>query len=140
EDTERYDQPVLVRLNTRDELELRSGFPATPEELYGYHAVVVDDLEAEFFTPDQAALLQRYVSERGGGFLMLGGMECFQQGKYQRTPIGDMLPVYLERGPENRPMGPLKLNLTREGWLQTWARLRDNEAAEKSRLQTMAPF
>ncbi len=140
EDAERYDQPVLVRLNTRDELELRAGFPATPEALYGYHAVIVDDLEAEFFTPDQAALLQRYVSERGGGFLMLGGMECFQQGKYQRTPIGDMLPVYLDRPAEAWPSGPVRLNLTREGWLQSWARLRDTEAAEKSRLQAMAPF
>jgi len=140
EEVERYDKPVLIRLNTRDDVELRAGFPSTPEDLYSYHAVIVDDLEAEFFTPDQSALLQKYVSERGGGFLMLGGMECFEQGKYQRTPIGDMLPVYLERGQENRPTGPLKLNLTPEGWLQTWARLRDNEAAEKSRLQTMAPF
>jgi len=72
---ERYDQPVLVRLNTRDEFELRTGFPRTPEDLYGYHAVIVDDLEAEFFAPDQAALLQKFVSERGGGFLMLGGID-----------------------------------------------------------------
>ncbi len=140
EEVERYDKPVLIRLNTRDDLELRAGFPSTPEDLYGYHAVIVDDLEAEFFTPDQSTLLQKYVSERGGGFLMLGGMECFEQGKYQQTPIGDMLPVYLDRTQESRPIGPLKLNLEREGWLQTWARLRDNEAAEKTRLQTMAPF
>src|ERR1044071_6811993 len=140
EEVERYDQPVLVRLNTRDDLELRAGFPSTPEELYAYDAVIVDDLEAEFFTPDQAALLQRFVSERGGGFLMLGGMECFQQGKYQRTPIGDMLPVYLDHLEETKPPGPLRLNLTREGWLQPWARLRDNESDEKSRIQNMAPF
>src|SRR2546426_6692751 len=140
EEVERYDQPVLVRLNTRDELELRGGFPATPEALYSYHAVIVDDLEAEFFTPDQAALLQKFVSERGGGFLMLGGMECFQQGKYQRTPISDMLPVYLDRPNERKNPGPVRLNLTREGWLETWARLRDNEAAEKTRLQNMVPF
>jgi uncharacterized membrane protein len=140
EEVERYDQPVLVRLNTKDEVELRSGFPRTPEDLYGYYAVIVDDLEAEFFAPDQVALLQRFVSERGGGFLMLGGMECFQQGKYQRTPIGDMLPVYLDHVEETKPPGPLHLNLTREGWLQPWARLRDNEADEKSRIQNMAPF
>ncbi|HTL54647.1 MAG TPA: glutamine amidotransferase [Candidatus Limnocylindrales bacterium] len=140
EEVERYDQPVLVRLNTRDELELRTGFPRAPEELYAYHAVIVDDLESEFFAPDQAALLQKFVSERGGGFLMLGGMECFQEGKYQRTPIGDMLPVYLDRGEESEAPGALRLELTREGYLQAWARLRDNEADEKSRLQGMAPF
>jgi len=108
--------------------------------LYAYQAVIVDDLEAEFFTPDQAALLQKFVSERGGGFLMLGGMESFQEGKYQRTPIGDMLPVYLERAEPTKAPGPLRLALTREGLLQSWARLRNNEADEQGRLQGMAPF
>src|SRR4051812_25799129 len=96
EEVQRYDQPVLVRLNTRDEVELRAGFPRTPEELYGYHAIILDDVEAEFFAPDQQLLIQKFVSERGGGFLMLGGMECFHEGKYLRTPVGDMLPVYLD--------------------------------------------
>jgi uncharacterized membrane protein len=140
EEVERYDQPVLVRQNTRDELELRAGFPRAPEDLYGYHAVILDDVEAAFFSPDQALLLQKFVSERGGGVLMLGGMECFQQGGYARTPIGDMLPVYLDRGAETKPVGPWKFNLAREGWLQAWARLRDNESDEKTRLQTMPPF
>lgn len=140
EGTERYDQPVLIRLNTKDELELRSGFPRTPEDLYGYHAVIVDDLEAEFFAPDQAAVLQKFVSERGGGFLMLGGMESFQQGQYHRTSIGDMLPVYLDRVPEAKADQQLRLQLSREGWLQPWARLRDTEPAEKLRLEAMPPF
>jgi uncharacterized membrane protein len=142
EDVQRYDQPVLVRLNTRDEVELRAGFPRTPEELYGYHAVILDDLEAEFFAPDQALLLQKFVSERGGGLLMLGGMESFHEGKYLRTPIGDMLPVYLDHndGGPGEPPGPVQFQLGREGWLQAWARLRDNETDEKARLEGMPPF
>ncbi len=141
EEVQRYDQPVLVRLNTRDEIELRAGFPRTPEELFGYHAVILDDVEAEFFGPDQALLLQKFVSERGGGFLMLGGMESFQEGNYARTPIGDMLPVYLDRDDGSfPPPGPVHLELAREGWLQAWARLRDNEADERARLQGMPAF
>jgi len=140
EEVERYDQPVLVRLNTKDEHELRGGFPKLPEDLYGYHAIIIDDLEAEFFTPDQLMLIQKFVSERGGGFLMLGGAESFQEGKYNRTPIGDMLPVYLDQPSDGKPPGELRLTLTREGWLQPWARLRDNEAAEKRRLDDVAPF
>ncbi len=142
EEVQRYDQPVLVRLNTRDEVELRAGFPRTPEELYGYQAVIVDDLEAEFFAPEQAMLLQKFVSERGGGFLMLGGMESFHEGGYLRTPVGDMLPVYLDHD-EGAPAGPpgeLRLDLAREGWLQAWARLRDNEADERARLDSMRSF
>jgi len=138
EEVERYDQPVLVRLNTKDEQELRTGFPAAPEDLYVYHAVIVDDLESSFFTPDQAALLQKFVSERGGGFVMLGGMESFQQGGYYRNPIGDMLPVYLDRT-EKHPPGPLRLELSREGLLQSWARVRDQEGDEKS-ASGMVPF
>jgi len=141
EEVQRYDQPVLVRLNTRDEIELRAGFPRTPEELFGYHAVILDDVEAEFFGPDQALLLQKFVSERGGGFLMLGGMESFQEGNYARTPIGDMLPVYLDRDDGSfPPPGPVHLELAREGWLQAWARLRDNEADERARLEGMPAF
>jgi len=140
EDIERYDQPVLIRVNTRDELELQGGFPRKPEDLYGYQAVIVDDLEAGFFSPDQAMLLQKFVAERGGGFLMLGGMESFREGEYQRTPVGDMLPVYLDRADGLKPPASLRLDLSREGWLQPWARLRDNESDERSRLQRMPEF
>jgi hypothetical protein len=143
EEIERYDQPVLVRLNTKDEFELRGGFPKVPEDLYGYHAIILDDLEAEFFTPDQMTLVQKFVSERGGGFLMLGGAESFQQGKYHRTPIGDLLPVYLDQptpAGNGKAPGDLRLAFTREGWLQPWARLRNNESDEKQRLDDVAPF
>jgi uncharacterized membrane protein len=141
EEIQRYDQPVLVRLNTRDQEELRGGFPKSAEELYAYHAVIIDDLEAEFFTAEQHSLLQRYVSERGGGVLMLGGAECFHQGRYARTPVGDMLPVYLDRNTENTaaPKG-YTFSLSREGMLQPWTRVRGNEADEKRRVEAMPHF
>ncbi|MFM1767484.1 MAG: hypothetical protein RJA22_13 [Verrucomicrobiota bacterium] len=144
EEIERYDQPVFRTVNAPDEDEWRrlvqGGFPKLPEDLYKYHAVVVDDVEAEFFSADQMALVQKFVAERGGGFLMLGGTESFKEGKFHRTPIGDLLPVYLDAPPETRPPGDLRLALTREGWLQPWARLRNNEADERRRLEEVAPF
>ncbi|MBL9169530.1 MAG: hypothetical protein JNN07_17455 [Verrucomicrobiales bacterium] len=141
EEIERYDQPVLIRLNLRDQNELRGGFPKLPEDLFAYHAVIIDDLEAEFFSPDQLLLLQKFVSLRGGGLLMLGGQECFQQGKYQRTPVGDMLPVYLDAPPVTRPAtNQLKFSLTREGLLQPWARLRSQEVDEQVRIDAMPGF
>jgi len=136
---EQYDQPVLVRLNTRDDAELSDGFPKTAEELFGYHAVILDDVEAEFFTGDQMDLLRKFVAERGGGFLMLGGKESFQEGNFHRTPIGRLLPVNLDRlDPEPGPQ--IRLHLTRQGWLQPWARLRDNEQAEQQRISKMPDF
>jgi hypothetical protein len=138
---ERADQPVLTRLGTLDEVELRDGFPKTADELYRYHAIVLDDLEAGFFTPDQLALVRNFVSVRGGGLLMLGGPDSFGDGKYDHTPVGDLLPVYL-----NRPAAPqgegvvYRLALTREGWLQPWVRTRKTEDEERERLAAMTPF
>lgn len=140
EDIERYDQPVFVRLGTTDEFELREGFPKTPEELFKYRAVILDDLEAEFFTADQMSLLQRFVSERGGGLLALAGMEALREGRYARTAIGEMLPVYLDGKMEAPPAGAVHLALSREGWLQPWARLRTNESEERQRLAALPGF
>jgi len=97
-------------------------------------------VEAEFFTRDQMDLLHRFVAERGGGFLMLGGKESFQQGNFRRTPIGNLLPVYLEPAPADSTTTQVRLQLTREGWLQPWVRLRDNEKEEQQRLSEMPEF
>ncbi|HEX8313091.1 MAG TPA: glutamine amidotransferase, partial [Chthoniobacteraceae bacterium] len=140
EEVERYDQPVLVRLETEETNELIGGFPKTAEELFRYRAVIIDDLEAEFFTADQMTLLQRFVSERGGSVLMLGGADSLAEGKYARTPIGEMLPVYLDKSTTPGDGHPLRLSLTREGWLQPWARLRRNEPEEQARLGDLPPF
>ena len=140
EEIEQYDKPVLVRLNTEDEFELKGGFPKTAEELFKYEAVILDDLEAAFFTADQMSLVQRFVSERGGSLLMLGGAESFHDGGFQRTAIGDMLPVYLDRVDTAVPAAGLRLALTREGWLQPWARLRAKEPDETARLAAMPTF
>lgn len=135
-----YDQPVVIRLGTKDEFELRGGFPHTAEELFKYDAVIVGDLEANFFTHDQMALLQRFVSERGGGFLMLGGAESFREGNYAGSLVGSMLPVYLDRVVDAKLPAAMKLTLTREGWLQPWTRLRATEVEEKTRLEEMPEF
>ncbi len=150
EEIERYDQPVLTRLDVEpeDEASLRGGFPKTADALFRYKAVIIDDLEAAFFTAEQMTLLQRFVSERGGGLLMLGGAESFADGKFQRTPIGEMLPIYL-KSPEAGSGGgqaafgagrEWRLDLSREGWLQPWVRLRASEGAERERLADLPHF
>ena len=103
EQTEQYDQPVLVRLNTRDQAELREGFPKTREELFEYSAVILDDIEAEFFSHDQMDLVRRFVAERGGGFLMLGGKDSFQRGHFDRTPSAAFCRSTWTRCPPPRP-------------------------------------
>ena len=139
EEVEQYDQAVILRLGVEDEEELRSGFPNDAEGLYPFHAIIMDDIEAKFFREDQMSLIQEFVSKRGGGLLMLGGQESFVLGGYRRTPIGELLPVYLED--RIREGGDdYRFELTRDGWLQPWVRLRDQEVDERTRLKQMPTF
>lgn len=138
DETERYDQAVLVRLNTKDEHELRAGFPAEAEELFAYDAVVIDDVEAEFFTYSQLALIREFVNQRGGGLLMLGGASSLNDGGYRDSPLAQALPIYLDR-PATLPSPErgLAWDLTREGWVEPWARIRSIETEEQLRLDRM---
>jgi len=139
ETAEEYDEPVLVRVGTKDDEELRGGFPEKPEDLFQYDAIVLDDIEADFFLADQMKLIYDFVSRRGGGLMMLGGQESFRQGDYDRTPIGEMLPIDLSREMKS-PESGVRLTLTRDGWLQPWVRLRSDEIAEEERLSSMPDF
>ncbi|MBI1311978.1 hypothetical protein GC176_11855 [bacterium] len=140
EETERFDDPVLVRINTKTPEELRGGFPQDKDELFQFDALILDDIEASFFTTAQLMLIEKFVSERGGGFLMLGGTESFLTGDYDRTPVADLLPVYLDRAEFPAENESVTLDLTREGWLQPWVRLRSTESEERTRLSSMPGF
>lgn len=77
---------------------LQKGFPETVEQLYGFQAVILGDIEASYFKPEQLAMLEEFVSKRGGGLMMLGGVNSFGLGKYAGTPIAKMLPVQITAG------------------------------------------
>ena len=71
---------------------------------------------------------------------MLGGPDSFVEGKYDKTPIGELLPVYLNRPSVPQDDGEYRLVLTREGWLQPWVRVRKTEDEENKRLAGMSTF
>lgn len=135
-----YDEPVILRLGVKESEELSDGFPESAEELFAYHGVILDDIDPEFFSPDQMSLLRQFVATRGGGVLMLGGQEMFADKKFGDSPLGELSPVYTASGTTRGRSGAFRLALTREGMLQPWIRLRDNESAERERLKTMPPF
>ncbi|MFC1563396.1 hypothetical protein ACFL6G_00605 [candidate division KSB1 bacterium] len=80
--------------------ELAGGFPEKVEDLKKFKAVVFGDVEASYFTIEQLRMVEEFVRVRGGGFLMLGGLNSFSEGNYINTPIADLLPVNLD--PERR--------------------------------------
>ena len=140
EAAQQYDEPVIIRLGVKESEELSDGFPETAEELFAYHGVILDDVENNFFTQDQMLLLRKFIAARGGGLLLLGGSESFASGKFADSPLGELSPVYAARSGSQKLKGPYKIELTREGLLQPWVRLRDTESAEKDRVRSMPPF
>ena len=73
---------------------LTTGFPSRRDVLYGYDGIVIANVEGEFFTRAQLAMLADFVSERGGGLLVLGGRSFAQRG-LSGTPLEEVLPVEL---------------------------------------------
>jgi uncharacterized membrane protein len=83
---------------------LLSGFPATREALFGYDALVIANVEGDFFTRAQLSMASDFIAERGGGLLVLGA-RSFEQRGLLGTPLEAALPVELSdrRGAVRRP-------------------------------------
>lgn len=79
------------RQGIKSPTELSRGFPVSKEELFQYEALVLGDIEASFFNADQLQMIEDFVAERGGGFMMTGMVD---EG-FIGTSIADVLPVTL---------------------------------------------
>lgn len=73
---------------------LTSGFPTSREALFAYDAVIIGNLEGEFFGRSQMELLAEFVGSRGGGLLLMGGRSFLQRG-IAGSPLEEALPVEL---------------------------------------------
>ena len=51
-------------------------------------------------------MLRNFVAQRGGGLLMLGGPDSFADGKYDKTPVGEVMPVTSIGSPPAAPSQP----------------------------------
>jgi hypothetical protein len=83
------------RFDLDEPSELEGGFPTKREELFHYDGLILGSIEASFFTHDQLRLISEFVSERGGGFMMIGGRRAFSEGGWNGTPVAEVLPVEL---------------------------------------------
>lgn len=134
---QQYDEPVIIRMGVKESDELSDGFPESAEELFAYHAVILDDIESAFFSEDQLLLLRRFVALRGGGLLMLGGQESFSGKEFSDGVLGELSAVYGPREGQQSVAAKYQYSISREGMLEPWLRLRRNESDERSRLNRL---
>ena len=66
--------------------------PRTAEEFEDFDVIVLGDLPASFFSPDQLDLIRDHVAERGAGLLWIAG-ERETPGSYADTVLADLLPL-----------------------------------------------
>ncbi len=83
----------FLRQGINSPSELSTGFPLTADNLYEYEAIIFGNVDRTFFNDQQLALVQNFVAKRGGGFMLIGGL----QESFIDSPIADILPIELVR-------------------------------------------
>jgi uncharacterized membrane protein len=129
----------FLRQGVESAATLEKGFPSDKAELFKYKAIILGSVEASYFTFDQLRLISDFVSQRGGGFLMLGGKNSFGQGGYSNTPLEDVLPVNLSQNAGAIPGFQdleYKVRLTSYGFQHPICRLAMSEDQNRKRWET----
>lgn len=135
---QRTAESKFYRLGVDDEAELAGGFPRTREELYRYRGLMLGSVEASFFTHDQLQMIADFVSERGGGLLLLGGRQAFAEGGWAGTPVEEVMPVVL--GPASEGfLSEMKVTLTPAGRANSATQIGEDGEATDSLWQALPP-
>src|SRR4029079_8789876 len=80
-------------------------------------------------------MISEFVDVRGGGLLVLGGGRSFAEGGYAGTPIGEALPIVIEKSGSG--FTHVKVHPTRAGEAHAVTQLGDTEQASAERWKTM---
>jgi uncharacterized membrane protein len=137
---QRTAESKFLRLDVDGAEELAAGFPRTREELYRYRALVLGSVEASFFTHDQLQMIADFVSERGGGLLMLGGRSAFAEGGWAGTPVEEVLPVVLiDAPPDPSFLAEVRVTPTPAGAAHAAVQLGETNEETQAKWETLPP-
>ena len=140
---ERTSDNKFIRLDVSGAEELAAGFPRTRDELFAYRGLIIGGVEASFFSVDQIRMITDFVSQRGGGLLMIGSDKSFAEGGYAGTAVAEALPVALDPADALRSPGAeppfqwLKVNVTPLGAAQPVTQLAATEADNETRFKAL---
>ena len=68
-------------------------FPTTRKDLFAYDVIICSDINRFLFSEEQKQWTVDLVSERGGGFCMVGGITSFSAGGWDQTLWDKLIPV-----------------------------------------------
>lgn len=91
-----YLRGALTREGMQVTLAPAASLPASRAGYQGYDAVIVSDVERRQISDAQMRALEAWVSEDGGGFLMVGGESVYGKDGYNDSIVEKILPVTFE--------------------------------------------
>ncbi len=94
---DRDDDELLVRALAKEDITVdwvaADSVNLTTSALQDYAAIVLANVPAEYFDATQQRALATYVSDLGGGLVMIGGDESFAAGGWQGSVVEDIMPI-----------------------------------------------
>lgn len=88
------------------------GIPTQIADLLDYNGLVFDDISRDGISQQQMNVVERYVRDFGGGFLMAGGLRTFGDLGYKGTTVERVLPItFQEQRPKKKKRTPIALFL-----------------------------
>jgi uncharacterized membrane protein len=113
------------------------------KELHTFDVVIFLNFNyGPYVSPLYLKNIQRYVTEDGGGFVMVGGDRSFSAGGYNRTVIKDILPIEMTIGRERYPykFGKFKPVLTEVGNTHPILRMDFDEEKNREMYEVLPPL
>ncbi|HUT29006.1 MAG TPA: VWA domain-containing protein [Sedimentisphaerales bacterium] len=106
--------PILNKALQNSDIEVRytpaAELPDNLARLMDTDAVIMANTDISNFTYQQQEMLCRYVSDIGGGLIMVGGPQAFGAGGWIGSPVAQILPVDLDPPQKKQlPKGALVL-------------------------------
>jgi uncharacterized membrane protein len=96
EDEIRHIVPALQSGGLQVDLAAPGGLPIGVAPLAQYESVMLVNVSAATLTTDRMRALESYVSDLGGGLVVVGGPDTYGPGGYYQTPLEDALPVEMQ--------------------------------------------
>jgi len=135
-DPQMMSSPIQVKEPTVDDP--RDGYPLTLEGLARYDVIINSDISLSRFSQAQVDNTARFVEERGGGYVMIGGEHAFGRGGWDETRIDRISPV--DMGDERYMDGPFVWNFTLEGERHPIMQLDRDPQKNEAILRSMPQF
>ncbi len=100
-----YIVPALEDVGLSVDVTTPGSLPLTLDGLASYRTVILVNVAADQLSTQKMENVETFVSDLGGGLVVIGGPESYGPGGYYQTPLEDALPVEMqikdqERQPE----------------------------------------